>query len=57
MYLGRRGCIAPDNGHGILFDRDEREKQARLDAVADQINERFGVGALGRGNRGKIRLD
>ena len=33
---------------GLLFDRDERTKQADLDAAADQIRERFGLGALCR---------
>jgi DNA polymerase-4 len=31
-----------------LFDQDERQKQAGLDVAADQIRERFGVGALKR---------
>ena len=34
----------------MLFDGGEREKQSRLDAVADQIKERFGVGAIRRGS-------
>jgi DNA polymerase IV len=34
----------------LLFDREEREKQSRLDAVADQVKERFGRGSLYRGS-------
>jgi hypothetical protein len=33
---------------GLLFDQDERKKQAGLDAAADQIRERFGSSALRR---------
>ena len=33
---------------GLLFDQEERQKQAGLDAVADQIRERFGSSALRR---------
>jgi DNA polymerase-4 len=35
---------------GMLFDREEREKQARLDTVADQLKDRFGTEALRRGS-------
>ena len=34
---------------GRLFDGEERVKQSRVDAVADEIKERFGPGALWRG--------
>jgi hypothetical protein len=34
---------------GLLFDQEEREKQANLDAVTDQIRQRFGTSALLRG--------
>ncbi len=34
---------------GLLFDREEREKQRRVDAVSDKINEQLGPGALRRG--------
>jgi len=30
----------------VGFDGEEREKQSRVDAVADQIKERFGAGAI-----------
>ena len=33
---------------GLLFDEEDRQKQAGLDAVADQIRERFGSSALTR---------
>jgi DNA polymerase-4 len=35
---------------GILFDQEERQKQSQVDAVADEIKERFGAGALRRGS-------
>jgi DNA polymerase-4 len=33
---------------GLLFDQDERQKQAGLDVATDQIRETFGAGALRR---------
>jgi hypothetical protein len=33
---------------GMLFDQQEREKQSRVDSVADQLKERFGTGAIRR---------
>ena len=33
---------------GLLFDQEDRQKQAGLDAVTDQIRERFGSSALRR---------
>ncbi len=35
---------------GMLFDQETREKQARLDAVTDEVKERFGRGAIRRGS-------
>jgi DNA polymerase-4 len=35
---------------GMLFDQAEREKQSRADAVADQVKEKFGFGAIRRGS-------
>jgi hypothetical protein len=35
----------------LLFDQEDRKKQAQLDSVADQIKERFGVHAIRRGAR------
>ncbi len=34
----------------MLFDGQEREKQSRMDAVADEIKERFGEKTLRRGS-------
>jgi DNA polymerase-4 len=34
----------------MLFDQEERQKQARLDTVADQLKDRFGTEALRRGS-------
>jgi DNA polymerase-4 len=36
---------------GQLFDQDDRQKQARLDAVADELKKRFGAAAIRRGSR------
>ena len=35
---------------GMLFDQEERQKQTRLDTVADQLKDRFGTEALRRGS-------
>jgi DNA polymerase-4 len=35
---------------GMLFDGEDRQKQSRVDAVADAIKERFGQSALRRGS-------
>ena len=35
---------------GLLFDQEDRQKQRRLDSVADRIKERFGTDALRRGS-------
>jgi hypothetical protein len=35
---------------GMLFDQEEREKLSRVDAVADQVKEKFGFGAIRRGS-------
>jgi hypothetical protein len=43
--LGDTGLV-----QGLLFDREEREKQARLDVAADQVKDRFGAGSLRRGS-------
>jgi hypothetical protein len=42
----------------LLFDQEDRQKQSRVDAVADQFKERFGERALRRGSRlrGESRL-
>ena len=42
------GVSGLDNtGQGTLFDGEEREKQSLVDAVADQIKERFGAAPSG----------
>lgn len=46
--MGVSGLDAAQSAQGLLFDQDERKKQAGVDAVADQIRERFGAGALRR---------
>ena len=33
----------------LLFDQEQRQKQVDLDAVTDQIRERFGSSAVRRG--------
>jgi DNA polymerase-4 len=35
---------------GMLFDQDDRERQSRVDAVADEIKGKFGAGALRKGS-------
>ena len=35
---------------GMLFDGEDRQKQSRVDTVADEIKERFGTGAIRRGS-------
>ena len=54
--LDDRGLV-----QGMLFDGEEREKQSRVDEVADQVKERFGAGAIRRGSGldlgGKARLE
>ena len=32
---------------GMLFDQEERQKQSRVDAVADEIKEQFGTRPCG----------
>ena len=44
------GLAYTDLVQDVLFDGEKRQKQSRVDAAADQIKERFGMGALRRGN-------
>jgi hypothetical protein len=51
LYWQRVKTAPPDSGfddtclfRGTLFDDDGREKQCRMDAVANQINEQTGAG-------------
>lgn len=46
--MGVSGFGSTGMTQGLLFDQDERKKQADLDAATDQIHERFGAGALRR---------
>jgi DNA polymerase-4 len=46
--VGVSGLDDTGLAQGMLFDGEEREKQSRVDAVADQIKERFGADALRR---------
>ena len=55
--MGVSGMDDTGLAQGMLFDGEERQKQSRVDAVADEIKERFGTGALRRGSslRGESR--
>jgi hypothetical protein len=48
--VGVSGLDDTGLAQGMLFDAEEREKQSRLDAVADEIKKRFGGEALRRGS-------
>ena len=48
--MGVSGLDESGLRQGLLFDQDERRKQADLDTVNDQIRERFGPAALRRGS-------
>ena len=50
--VGMGGSGLDDAGlaQGMLFDQEDRQKQRQVDAVADEIKERFGTGALRRGS-------
>jgi DNA polymerase IV len=48
--MGVSGLDDSGTVQGLLFDRKERQKQARLDTVADQLKDRFGTEALRRGS-------
>ena len=58
--MGVSGLDDTRQVQGMFFDWEEREKQARLDTVADQLKDRFGTEALRRGSSlpsgGKRRL-
>ena len=55
LGMGVTGLDDRGPAQRMLFDREEREKQARLDAVADQLKERFGSGSLRRGSSLRVR--
>jgi DNA polymerase IV len=46
--MGVSGFDTTGRVQGLLFDQDERQKQADLDVAADQIREKFGSSALRR---------
>jgi len=48
LGMGVSGFDESGLTQGQLFDREDRQKQAGVDAVADQIRERFGSSALTR---------
>ena len=51
VRLVRMGVSSLDDtglAQGMLFDQEERQKQSRVDTVADQIKEQFGAGAIKR---------
>ena len=50
LGMGVSGLDDTGQVQGMLFDGEERRKQSSVDAVADQIKERFGTGALRRGS-------
>jgi hypothetical protein len=47
---GFSGMDDTDMIQGMLFGQEERQKQGWLDAVADEIKDRFGAGAIRRGS-------
>jgi DNA polymerase-4 len=48
--IGVSGLDDTGTIQGLLFDQEERQKQTRLDTVADQLKDRFGIEALRRGS-------
>jgi len=49
LGMGVSGFDESGLKQGLLFDQEERKRQADLDAVTDHIRERFGTSALLRG--------
>lgn len=50
LDMGIGGLDDTDLIRGMLFNHKGRLKQARLDTVADQLKDRFGIEALRRGS-------
>jgi len=50
LGMGVSGLDGSGLAQGMLFDQAERQKQARLDAVTDQLKDRFGAGTVRRGS-------
>jgi DNA polymerase IV len=50
LGMGVSGLDETGMVQGLLFDQENREKQARLDAMTDEAKERFGMGVIRRGS-------
>jgi len=50
LGMGVSGLDDSGLAQGLLFDQEERERQGRLDAVKDQLKQRFGPDVLRRGS-------
>jgi DNA polymerase-4 len=50
LGMGVSGLDGSGLTQGMLFDQAERQKQARLDAVTDELKDRFGAGSVRRGS-------
>jgi DNA polymerase-4 len=50
LGVGVSGLDNTGQVQGMLFDGENRKRQGQVDAVADQIKERFGSGAIRRGS-------
>lgn len=50
LGMGVSGLDDTGQVQGLLFDQEEREKHSRLDAVADELKQRFGTGVIRRGS-------
>lgn len=48
LGVGLTGLERSSERQALLFNGDEQIRQSRLDQVTDQIQERFGQGAIGR---------
>ncbi len=46
MGMGVGGLDETRLVQGQLFDQEDRQKQARLDAVADELKQRFGADSV-----------
>ena len=45
--MGVSGMDDTGLAQGMLFDQEDRQKQSRVDAVADEIKKRFATGLCG----------
>ena len=54
LGMGVSGFEESGQSQGLLFDREERQRQGQLDTVTDEILDRFGKGSISRaGSLGK----